>query len=878
MKKVYNRFTLLIFFQLLLFSSYAVNVTFNVTVPAGTQEVYIIGSSDYLGNWGANEGRAILMEQTGTTSWSKTLFLPPNTTYQYMFLCGPNWKYEQSPNTNFPFTTGATDMVRNNTILAWNETPPPYVRFSFLVNVPSDTENVFLIGSDELGNWDADTGRARKMRKVSDGLFSTSVRLAPNKSYQYKYLCAAANDFAQTGDAFTVNTTSQNSTVDTVDDWRQTPEYNSGAQHYLKRQGDKIVDAQGDDFIIRAIGLGNYMVWEPYMWKVSNYENAGIMKKIIDRMRMVLHEEDLQFFVSEYMNNYITKRDVDSLKAWGFNAIRLPMHYNLFINSNPSDNSFIERGFELTEQLRQWCEVNEMYLILDLHAAPGGQGFDTAIADSYGPGLWEGNTIGTAEQYQTKVVLLWKEIARRFSQKNWIGGYDLLNETNYSDYQAGGRQLSELKLLELFKRCVNQIRLYDQHNIIYLEGNGWANDFSSIVPPFWGDDWDENMAYSPHKYWAPHGSFAGENLKALYNMPLFLGETGENSNEWFYQTVKSAESKNIGWAWWSYKKIDNISGFLSIKSSDSFQKIIDFVNNGTGLSPDSKTENFDYFLDFLENVKIENCEINRDVLFALVGQQADGTATKPYGANLVPGVIHASEYDLGRHNYAYFENNTSDNQVIENVGGQNTVYNSGWAGRNDAVDIEKTSGVADSKSNGYNIGWTNTGEWVQYTVFAQTAGIYNVALRHASTQSSVVSLRDRNNLVKIEKQLASTSGWQNWQITNMGNLEMEQGWNTLRLFFNNGGVNVNYLTFDFVSASSVVDGVKQKNQVTIKDYTLGFNGYHTNFSGTVYSLTGSSIGSFNGVTSYDFTHLPRGVYLYTIINDKNHSFSGKFIR
>jgi hypothetical protein len=34
-----------------------------------------------------------------------------------------------------------------------------------------------------------------------------------------------------------------------------------------------------------------------------------------------------------------------------------------------------------------------------------------------------------------------------------------------------------------------------------------------------------------------------------------MGESGENSNEWFRDVVRYAEQANIGWAWWPWKKI-----------------------------------------------------------------------------------------------------------------------------------------------------------------------------------------------------------------------------------------------------------------------------------------------------------------------------------
>jgi hypothetical protein len=79
-----------------------------------------------------------------------------------------------------------------------------------------------------------------------------------------------------------------------------------------------------------------------------------------------------------------------------------------------------------------WCKENQIYLILDLHAAPGGQSKDN-IAD-YNPAypcLWED------EIAKMRTIYLWKTIAARYANEEWIGGYDLINEPVY-DFGSQG--------------------------------------------------------------------------------------------------------------------------------------------------------------------------------------------------------------------------------------------------------------------------------------------------------------------------------------------------------------------------------------------------------------------------------------------------------
>ncbi len=137
-----------------------------------------------------------------------------------------------------------------------------------------------------------------------------------------------------------------------------------------------------------------------------------IRREIVD----VIGEANTKEFYEAWWANHVTKRDIDSLKAWGFNSVRLPMHYNLYTlpiqeETVPGQQTWLEKGFAMTDALLDWCKANDIYLILDLHATPGGQGHDAAISDyddtkpialgRCGESHEDGSTSKTAERYKT---------------------------------------------------------------------------------------------------------------------------------------------------------------------------------------------------------------------------------------------------------------------------------------------------------------------------------------------------------------------------------------------------------------------------------------------------------------------------------------------
>jgi hypothetical protein len=373
----------------------------------------------------------------------------------------------------------------------------------------------------------------------------------------------------------------------------------------LSAEGKQIVNEQGENVVLRGIGLGGWMLQEPYMLKLS--EVAVAQYDIRSKIAELIGEERCSEFYAAWLRNMITERDIDSIKAWGFNSIRLPMHYNLFTlpveqEPVPGQDTWKEEGFRMTDDLLSWCRKNQIWLILDLHAAPGGQGNDIPIADVdvLKPKLWEN------EENRRKTVALWRKLAERYRNEEWIGGYDLINETNYP--MEANKPLSDL-----FLAITKSVREVDTRHIIFIEGNEFANNYTGLTPP-----WDENMVYSFHKYWNPTTTETIQkflDLREEYDVPIWMGESGENNNEWYRSAVHLFESNNIGWAWWTIKKVDSESGIMNVTPPEGYQAIIDYWS-GKGERPDPD-EAYRILIQLTEAVKIENCRVNYPVLDAL---------------------------------------------------------------------------------------------------------------------------------------------------------------------------------------------------------------------------------------------------------------------
>jgi len=557
------------------------------------------------------------------------------------------------------------------------------------------------------------------------------------------------------------------------------------AQGFLHADGKKIVNDNGE-VILRGIGLGGWMLQEGYMLQTSDF--AGAQHEIRSKISALVGETKTQQFYDAWLQNYVRQVDVDSLAAWGFNCIRLPLHYNLFTlpieqEPIPGQNTWIEKGFQLVDNLLSWCAADEIYLILDLHAAPGGQGKDAAISDydPSKPSLWE------SSENRAKTVALWRKLAERYVNEPWIGGYDLINETNWD--MSGNRPLKNL-----YQDITAAIREVDTRHILFIEGNWWANDFTGLTPP-----WDDNMAYSFHKYWSHNDQGSIQwvlDMRNRYNAPLWCGEAGENSNVWYRDAIKLLEDNSIGWAWWPLKKVESISGIVWTPKSAGYDRLLDYWKGAA--SKPSADFAVNALMGLAENYRLENAAVNRTVIDAMI-RQVQTTELVPFVEHVIPGTIFAADYDLGPLGYAYADKEYADYHVST---GTWTGWNNGWAYRNDGVDVEPCT---DSPTNGYSVGWISEDEWLAYTVSIDETAAYEITLRTASEQSAQMHFQLDGIDVTAKSTVPATGGWYNWRDLKMSGLVLPAGEHVLRAYFDQGTFNLNYVKFKNIGATDQID-------------------------------------------------------------------------
>jgi aryl-phospho-beta-D-glucosidase BglC (GH1 family) len=382
----------------------------------------------------------------------------------------------------------------------------------------------------------------------------------------------------------------------------------SQEKNFVSSNGKHITLTGGEPVLLKGINLGNWLVPEGYMFK---FKNATSPRKVNEVICELIGPDRAKKFWIDFQDAYITREDIFYIKQLGFNHIRLPFNYRLFADETYLQNTS-QRGFELFDRLLEWCGEVNLYVLLDMHCAPGGQTGDN-IDDSFGyPWLFENS------ESQQLTVDVWESIAEKYSDEKMLIGYDLLNEPIAHYFE-----LEKLKprLEPLYKRIVQAIRKHDSNHLIFLGGARWNTDFSVFGKPF-----DDKLVYTFHKYWMPPEQKEIQeyvDFSNKYDVPLYLGESGENDDEWINNFRALLESNNIGWGFWPYKKMESSRGVVEFDMPDNYELVIDFANGDHESYKSIRENRPDYETvrkaldEFIENSKFRNCRLNQGYIKAL---------------------------------------------------------------------------------------------------------------------------------------------------------------------------------------------------------------------------------------------------------------------
>ncbi|AFU98526.1 cellulase family glycosylhydrolase [Simiduia agarivorans] len=286
----------------------------------------------------------------------------------------------------------------------------------------------------------------------------------------------------------------------------------SGDENYsfLKANGTLWANAEGQKVSLRGINLGNWLSMELWMFDASeNPLGAGIPDQCT--LESVLETrfgaDEKERIIKLHRDSWITEADWDLMAEAGFNLVRIPFPYNL-LEDDAAPKTLRADAWDYLDDAIAKAKARKMYVVLDLHGAAGGQGWEQHTGCAGKNELWD------SAENRDRTVWLWQQIASKYKGEATVAGYGLLNEPWGTDSET---------LAEFSVELYQAIRAIDQDHIIILAGHN-ADGISGYGDPL--DLGMENVAFDLHFY---PGLFGwGEIGYAVHRDWITCGESGQD--------------------------------------------------------------------------------------------------------------------------------------------------------------------------------------------------------------------------------------------------------------------------------------------------------------------------------------------------------------
>lgn len=297
---------------------------------------------------------------------------------------------------------------------------------------------------------------------------------------------------------------------------------------FIYASGDKLLDSQNEEFVIKGISFGNNVWSEPALPGTTHHTEASYKE----------------------------------IAELGFNSVRFYLNYHLF-EDDSSPYVYKQSGFDWLDQNIKWAKKYNIKLILNMHVPQGG-----FQSQGNGTELW------TETSNLKRLRALWKAIAKKYRNEPVVIGYGLINEPVLPLLDT--TQQSMAMYSNYIKSLVKTIRTVDKNHIIFVENvlmlkNLETGEFVYSAPGenshFLIDD--ENIVYEFHDYspssfthqdtdWAgtkgQTKSYPSGEIISYDSDHAWLGcqpadKTAKTKNGWVYyesQPVTKTEDYNMG--------------------------------------------------------------------------------------------------------------------------------------------------------------------------------------------------------------------------------------------------------------------------------------------------------------------------------------------
>lgn len=344
---------------------------------------------------------------------------------------------------------------------------------------------------------------------------------------------------------------------------------------------------------IRGVNLGGLFIVEPWMMP-GEWSSMGCGQYPDEWTCMQKTNGGAQKGFTGHWENWITEADIAQIAAWNLNTIRLPLGHWIVEDTIQPGEPWARGGFQYLKRLLSWCNKHNIYVILDLHAAPqaqtSGQSFTGHSVST--PGFYNQDSFGRAKLWA------WNITTSKIQDPDFANVFaiEVLNEPTQNSGQNQGLVSSYYPTVMQTIRSTEQSlgincrtrglsssrnrltkRGYtDCLNIMYMDQWWGAGDPTANLPqPM------SHVIFDDHRYFAYNPNADQTRQQVLSDAcnqgplsqsstPVMFGEfslalSNENGQfsiscsggKEFYQQYIASEistfEKGLGWTFWTYK-------------------------------------------------------------------------------------------------------------------------------------------------------------------------------------------------------------------------------------------------------------------------------------------------------------------------------------
>lgn len=324
------------------------------------------------------------------------------------------------------------------------------------------------------------------------------------------------------------------------------------AGDFLTVSGSALVNQKGEEVILRGVNLGGWMIQESWMCPVTGVDGQwGNLDTIEAFRKNGLDEEQIQKLFDTYQDNWITEYDLDVIAEAGANCVRVPFWYRNFMRNETGDwiaeDPDQNPGFKRLDWIIEQAGARGLYVILDLHGAPGGQSMNHCC------GTVGRNDLYTSEECRAAMKKLWTAIAERYKDEPAVAAYDIMNEPQNNDgFETNANYVSPWdpaawrQTNDVYREMVAAVREVDPEHVISLEGIWRIENLPDPEKEGW-----TNMLYQVHLYddTAQFRSLAAGVARygRLHGVATLVGEFSNMDG------VGICEENGVNWTTWTYK-------------------------------------------------------------------------------------------------------------------------------------------------------------------------------------------------------------------------------------------------------------------------------------------------------------------------------------